>query len=209
MAFGNRKQRRQPVSQLRELITMARSSESLAHIPDQFASIIQRYDQLDVDPDFRRDIHLILANAVALSEALIDETFPVDEAISCAAGQLEIVSRILLYLQRRPTKSGFSILIPETKMLVGQFATQEEAEDQIAVLKSLGSTAECKVVPVQVLSQHAIQPRSKSLPSPASYEEESIPPGIIPHQPPLQAEDADYREAETLQSQIDSLKEKP
>lgn len=146
---------------LRELLSMARSSETLQAIPESLANVIARYDNLDIQPEFRQDIYNILTNSILLAESLVDDTISVEDANAAAADQLAIIARLIMYLQTRPTKTGFSILIPSSKSLVGQFNTREEAEHQIEILRSMGSNADCRVVPIKISSLVAVQPRNQ------------------------------------------------
>lgn len=186
--------RQDRVSRLREVLTASRASEDLSDLPDRFATIIERYDRLDVEPKFRQDVHAILQGAIQVAEAMVDATFPVEHAGTMVATQMEVIARVLRYLQSRPATTGFALLLPETGVLVGQFNTREEAEENRTRMVGLGISASSIVVPTKVLSQHAIQPRHRAPVRPRTDFDSPevaagpLPTGIIPvDKPPASA----------------------
>lgn len=172
---------------LRDIIASSKTGEVLHYVPERLAAIIDKYDTIDIDPHFRNDIYNILQGSIELSEAMVDPTFPVEDASEQIAKQMEILARILRYLNQRPSRVGYSILIPHNQMLIGQFGTQEAAEHHLEDLRNLGTaiSSNAIVVPVKIMSQHAVQPRPANLPTPRANPSLSgpIPPGIIPSQP--------------------------
>lgn len=164
---------------LREMINLGQSTETLQTLPDRFASIIERYEAIDTaEPAFRKDVYSILSGACDVAEAMVDTTFPVEEAGTSVAEMMQVLARVLLYIQSRPTAEGYSLLLPEKKELSGQYNTQAEAENARLRLVSLGISHNCLVVPIRMISKHAIQPRVVA--KPLDPENPPIPKGIIP-----------------------------
>lgn len=198
---------------LRDIIAMSKTGEVLHHIPERLASIIERYDNIAIDPNFRQDIYNVLSSSIDLAETLVDPTFPAEQASQQISQQMQILSRFLLHLNQRPNRVGYSILIPKTQTLIGQYGTVEEAESQLANLSALGAIQHSMVVPVKITSQHVVQPtlsntvrhtgRGATLHGP-------LPPGIIPSQPAPQRAVELVDEGETFwdaaQKQRDEVK---
>lgn len=189
-----RTRRKDPTHRLREALHLSRASEDLDTLPDRFASVIARYEASDLDPRFRSDVYAVLKGAVDIAEAMVDLTFPVERASEVIGEQLGVLSRVLLYLQSRPTSQGFAILLPESQQLVGQFSTREEAEQHLRSYRGLGLSANCLVVPIAITSMHAVQPRARRLPAPVRPALETqaplsspLPNGIRPPATDLQA----------------------
>ena len=176
----------QGVNNLRSAIHMSRASEDLDSLPDRFATVIDRFEALDIDPNFRADIFHVLNGACDVALSMVDKTFPVEQANNAISKQLAILSRTILYLQSRPASSGFSILLPERGQLVGHYSTREEAEEQLKRYQSLGISRDCQVVPTKVLSLHAVQPVPLPVQPPVFHEvelpnpNEIIPPDSLP-----------------------------
>lgn len=173
---------------IKELIASSRQSESLHLVPDRLANVIKRYDELDIDPHFRHDVYNILSGAIDIADALVDNTFPVEQAGKAVARQLEILARALTYLQARPAKLGFSILVPETHVLTGHFSTKEEAENMLETLSNMGISKNAQIVPIKIISQHAIQPHAPKTTSPEPKHTPAthilsgpLPTGIVPN----------------------------
>lgn len=154
----SRKQKREPTSALRALLNATARSENILSIPDRLAAVIQAYDQIDVDPQYREDIFNVLQSSILLAETLVDNSFSSETACEQIADQIEILSRALRYIQRRPVNRGFSILLPRSRTLVGQFSTEAEANSHIKILQALGAAVDAKVVPVTIRCEEAIQP---------------------------------------------------
>jgi hypothetical protein len=179
--------RREPMKTIRDVIGMSRNSEILETVPDRLANVIAKYNDLEIDPHFRHDVYNVLNGAVDIAEALVDPTFPVEHAGEQISRMLEVLSRANRYLQTRPSKMGFSVLIPDADppQLSGHFTTRQEAESYMDTICALGGSKNCMVVPVKILSQHAVQPkpitRNITPPSPSpSIMHGPIPSGIRP-----------------------------
>lgn len=206
--------RRDPIAPLREVLGATNYSGNLGTLPTQLATIIQRYDGAPLDKHFRNDIYNILATSTAIAETLVDEVFSVDDAIQHISRQMEILARILVYLNSRPARTGYSLLIPKSGKLVGQFATIGEAEDSLTNMQHLGAAHNAIVVPVRVVSQSVVRPAAQpSAASPLADDEDiPIPPGVQPatqEQPPAQSAELLPR-LEALEAQSKELvAEKP
>jgi hypothetical protein len=181
------KKRETTFRSLRSALHMSSASEKLDNLPDRFAKVIEQFDSLNVDPNFREAIFQILNGSVDVALSMVDETFPVEQANNAISNQLSILGRALSYLQSRPSSQGFSILLPERGQLVGHFTTREEAEDHLTRYQNLGISRNCLVVPTKILSLHAIQPTPRvsptSIPSPLEGPELPVAPlpvGIVP-----------------------------
>lgn len=157
--------KREPMKMLRDIIHSSRSSDVLHSIPDRMAKVIEQYDNLDVDPNFRHDVHNILSCALEIAESLVDPTYSVESASEAIAEMMQTQARIMVFLQKRPTITGYSILLPDQRRMLGHFSTEQEAQAQLSNLQIMGATAKGLVVPVRILSQHVIQPRPQ-LPPP-------------------------------------------
>lgn len=151
---------RDRMNTLRDAIHMSRSSEVLASIPDRLADVIARYDALPLDPTFRHDVYLILAGSLDVAEAVVDQTFSVETATEQIGRQMEVLARLITYMSKRPSRTGYTILIPASHKLIGQFGTEAEAESQLENLQTLGTAHDAIVVPCKILSQHVVQPRA-------------------------------------------------
>ena len=170
-------------SRLRDVLNYSKAGEVLHSVPDRLADIIERYDATASDPHFRHDIYNILSGSIDIAEALVDETFSVEHALEQVARQLEVLSRITRYLNTRPQRLGFSILIPKTHQLIGQYSTEAEAKSALANMIAFGAnTKNAIVVPVKIVSQHAVQPQEPHPPATqeAAPEPHAIPSGIKP-----------------------------
>lgn len=190
-------------SVLREIISMSKTGEVLHHVPERLASIIDRYDHLNVDPHFRHDIYNILSSSIDIAEALVDPTFPIEHATEQVARQMEVLTRVLRHLNKRPSRTGYSILAPQNKVLYGQFSTVEEAESQLAGMQAIGGPSYALVVPIKITSQHVVQPQAQPIPAKQSpIADGALPQGIIPNQPapqptvPLSGDMDDYPETD-------------
>lgn len=162
---------------LASALRYSRAAEHLNSMPERFATVIQQYDAIDVEPAFRNDIYNVLSGAVEIAEAMVDPTFSAELAGEKIAIQMEIMARALRYLSSRPSAAGFAIMLPATGKIVGQYQTREEAENHLANLVNFGASSKCIVVPTKVLSQHAIQPRVQPRPT---------------YQPPAQSSPMDF-----------------
>lgn len=177
------------INSLREALHLSSASESLDDLPERFARIISQYENLNVHPQFRQDVFNVLNGGADIALAMVDETFPVEQASAVISAQLAILSRVLLHLQSRPALNGWSIMHPgPAPQLFGHFSTRVEAEQQLSRYCSVGVSQNCVVVPTKVLSLHAIQPAMQRLEVPKSLEPKSpepelapIPTGIIPN----------------------------
>lgn len=177
------------VDTLRSIIALSKTGEVLHEIPERLANVISRFDSVPLSPDFRHDIYSILATSLDLAEALIDATYPIEHASSQIAAQMQTLSRVLQHLNHRPSRQGYSILVPSTQVLIGQFSTAQEADVYMQNLRALGAMGEAMVVPVKMTSLHAIQPRMvmpAPQPAPDPMMTDPLPKGIVPNQPNLQ-----------------------
>lgn len=147
------------VSKLRDMLHQAHANEILDDLPDRFTNVIDLYNQGNIDPRFRNDIHQILSGSVNVALAMVTPTFPVELAITTISEQLAILSRILCYLQTRSSSTGFSIFLPEDGQLVGAYTTEAEANQHLQIMRNLGLAHHAEVVPVSVVSSVAIRPR--------------------------------------------------
>lgn len=172
--------RKNPMDSIRRVIAGSRQSEALDTLPDRLSNIIERYNDLHVDPHFRHDVFNILNVACDIAESLVDETFPVETASDAVGRMLEINSRVLRYLQARPSRMGHSILIPESGHIVGHFATSAEATDYLNSMIAMGMSRHAMVIPVKLISQHALQPKKKELEAPQEPARNQIAEGPIP-----------------------------
>lgn len=174
------KRPKQAISRLRTAIALSRSSESLRDLPDRLANIITYYETASVNPEYRADVFAILNFAVVAAESMMDETYDAQDALTQVAAVMQVLPRVIIHLNDRPTSKGHSILNPTNNTIYPQVhSTEGEALQNLESLQAMGAAKHCLVVPVKVISQHAVQPRGR-LPAPPSFDPEHIPPGIMP-----------------------------
>ncbi len=153
----------QPISRLREAMLMSRVSENLLDVPDKFANLFELFASPHIHPRFREDIHRVLSGAVDLGLAMANPSYPATLASEAIANQMTILARLLGSLSERPTSDGFAVMLPSSRQLVGAFTTREEANRHSKLLCELGGKT-CEVVPVQITSTIAVQPKALASP---------------------------------------------
>lgn len=163
---------------------VVQNNERLRHLPEQFAEVLQRFDNSHCHPALLQDIHSLLSNSVALAEALVDDTIPTINAMQASTCLLGILQRILIHVETaRPGRDAYAVLLPATgTFLPSVFASREEAESQVGALRQFMPQTAFAVVPVKVTSQYALQPKS---PIKTEYSE-LYPDIMIPTLPPIQ-----------------------
>jgi hypothetical protein len=177
------------ISKLRTALAGSRSAESLRDLPERLALIIERYDSLTVNPDYRADVFTVLDAAASLAESLMEDTYPAEYAMSRITQTMAVLPRVINHLMTRPQTSGFSILNPSNGTVFPQVhTTEQEANASLDALQGMGAAKNCIVVPVKVSSMHAIQPLDRRLAAPTipvldpDHLPAGIRPPIIPHQ---------------------------
>jgi len=161
------KSQRSQMSKLRTVLSLSRNAEALRDLPERLTEIIDRYDTANMNPEYRTDIFTILDSAVAMAEALLDETYDASVAIQQVTAVMSTLPRVINHLSTRPTTMGFSILNPANATVYPQvYSTEGEAHKNLESLQHMGAARHCLVIPVKVHSQYAIQPKRVRLAPP-------------------------------------------
>jgi hypothetical protein len=136
-------------------------------VPTRLESLLKRYDQIDVNEDYRRDVFIVLRHSIALAEALISPRFNARETSMDAAHLIATVGKIVHHLQSRPSITGYVIQFPETQTIHMQlFSTPEEAR---RVATPVFANLKWDIVPVTV--QTEIAERPTAIPEPTTLSE--------------------------------------
>lgn len=151
------------INSFRDALARSKRSETLDSMPERFGAVIERFNSDNIDPRFRDDIFEVLDGAVSIAQSMVDSTFSVEEATLAISKQMDVLARALRFIQSTPVTRGYAILLPESNRLIGNFATETEALQQLSDYRALGISSTCQVVPTQVRSLHAIQPRDPYL----------------------------------------------
>jgi hypothetical protein len=178
------------------------------------AGLITAFENIGVHPDYRADVFNILNTATNLGAALLDQTYPVEEAMKEVTNLMAILPRMIHHLNNRPTTSGFAIMLPATQDIFPQiYSTETEATEQLRRLQSLGAGKAALVVPVQITSSHVVRPVQQIAPPPplAAPFSPMLPPGIMPTTPPpipvleLEPEEPELMDPQALRAHLDRL----
>jgi len=139
----------------------ADEANKLAKVPARFSLIIAALEaDQTIHPLLRNDLTTLILNTVNLSEAVIDESYPIDVVTDTIATLLTVSSAILAHVtHNRPSFYAYGIEDQKTKTLLASiFTTKLEAEREIDLLRNLGATSKLKAVPIRISSQIVNRP---------------------------------------------------
>jgi len=116
---------------LKEILGRADQASSNYHILDRLEAIVGQLEQSrTINPQVREDILSLLSDVADLSNAMLNNTYPVNLVLRKTTNILTTSQRILLHTESHaPSKNAFGAMLPDGTLIPIMADTQEEAED--------------------------------------------------------------------------------
>lgn len=145
---------------IKDLLLRMKSGDDFGEAATRIETIIDAYDQPDIDQRFRTDIISMVGATLDLAGALSQRSYNIDEVFHNIAHIQQNISLMLRYgLVARPRAAGYALFNTASgTILPGFYATKEEADLQIKALKALGLPVPITAIPAECVSSSIQRP---------------------------------------------------
>lgn len=146
---------------LRDMLAKLRDQpDTLPLIGERVEEIIHRYSAPSIHPQFREDVIGMIASVLDLAENMSEQTYRLDEVFNDIADIQRNISTMMKHgILSRPRVVGFGLLNNQSGLLLPAFFyTQNEADNQLRILKDNGVISPITVVPAECVTSSILQP---------------------------------------------------